>query len=59
MQGFGVTVSRSTEIVGKPARRWTAACAMARQRLAADRMRLTVESALGDYLDENGDDYDD
>ena len=32
---------------------------MARQRLAADRMRLTVESALGDYLDDRGDDYDD
>ena len=30
-----------------------------RQRLAADRMRLTVESALGDYLDEPRDEYDD
>ena len=29
-----------------------------KQRLAADRMRLTVEGALGDYLDEPADTYD-
>ena len=57
----GVTVEvtrdrRLTQDVGRPE---PCAEAMAeKQRLAADRMRLTVESALGDYLDE-GESYDD